>query len=474
MNNNNLSRTSPEEIGIPGKAIARFIERAVKELNSLHSFMLLRHGKVAAEVWWSPYAPEHPHLLYSLSKSFTSTAIGLAISEGRFKISDSVTGFFPEERLPNVISGELRSMTLRHLLTMTSGHGQCALDAVKRNNFQGDWIKQILTEPLVYKPGTRFVYNSAATYLLSAILESVTGERLLDYLKPRLFAPLGIEGVRTETSPDGTHVGGWGMSMKTEDIAKFGQLYLQRGRWDERQLIPESWVNESTSFQVSNSHSGKMDWAEGYGYQFWRCRHNAFRGDGAFGQYCLVMPDQDAVIAITAGLQNMQQVLDLIWEELLPNMQSDRIHATETINFANPSMPKAPGSSSSPLASQLNGHVWELTENPGRFSQATFSFDKSGVTVELGAGEMTETLTAGYGKWRYGQIRLENDPPRRYAASAGWLASGELQIFICCYEQPFNIVLKCLFEQEKLIMEMEFNVTFWSGPWPTVHGERQD
>ena len=471
MNDNSLARTASEEVGIPGKSVARFIERAVNELDSLHSLMLLRHGKVAAELWWPPYAPEHPHLLYSLSKSFTSAAVGLAIAEGRFKIDDPVIGFFPMERLPDEIPADLRSMTVRHLLTMTSGHGQCAMEGVKKNSFQDDWIKQILAEPLVHKPGTCFVYNSGATYLLSAILNSVTGERLLDYLEPRIFSPLGIKGVVTETSPDGTHVGAWGMSMKTEDIAKFGQLYLQKGRWGENQLIPESWVNEATSLQVSNSHSGQLDWAEGYGYQFWRCRHNAFRGDGAFGQYCLVMPDQDAVIAITAGLQNMQQVLDLIWEELLPNMQAAHLPVSETLKYVKPFMPKASGASSSPLTARLNGRSWILSENPGLFSQAVFCFDKSGVTLELGAGEMTETLTAGYGDWRYGQIRLENDPPRHYAASAGWVAPEELQIFICCYEQPFNIVLRCLFEQEKLTMEMKFNVTFWSGPWPTIHGE---
>ncbi len=152
MNDNSLARTASEEVGIPGKSVARFIERAVNELDSLHSLMLLRHGKVAAELWWPPYAPEHPHLLYSLSKSFTSAAVGLAIAEGRFKIDDPVIGFFPMERLPDEIPADLRSMTVRHLLTMTSGHGQCAMEGVKKNSFQDDWIKQILAEPLVNKP----------------------------------------------------------------------------------------------------------------------------------------------------------------------------------------------------------------------------------------------------------------------------------------------------------------------------------
>jgi len=472
LNDSHLTRTLPEAAGIPRQSIARFIERAANELNSLHSFMLLRHGKVAAEIWWPPYGPEHPHLLYSLSKSFTSTAVGLAISEGRLKIDDPVIGFFPQKRLPAVISEELKSMTVRHLLTMTAGHGRCSMEGVKKNKFQGDWVKQILEEPLEHKPGARFVYNSGATYLLSSILNTVTGERLLDYLEPRILAPLGITGARTETSPDGTHVGGWGMSMKTEDIAKFGQLYLQKGCWEEKQLIPESWVKEATSFQVSNAHAGQSDWAQGYGYQFWRSQNNAYRGDGAFGQFCLVMPGQDAVIAVTSGLQNMQQVLDLVWAELLPDMKDGKLPISDTVKYVKPSMTKASGTAKSSISAQIAGRNWKLSENPGLFSQAMFRFDKSGVTLKLGSVEKTETLTAGFGDWRYGQIRLENDAPRRYAASAGWVAPEELNIFICCYEQPFNIVLRCLFDQEKLTMEMKHNVTFWSGVWPTIHGEK--
>ncbi len=470
MDEFNFNRVLPEEVGISGKTVANFVERAVKELDSLHSFMLVRHGKVAAELWWPPYAPEHPHLLFSLSKSFTSTAIGLAISEGKFKIDDPVIGFFPRKRLPDEISDYLRSMTIRHLLTMSSGHGTCSMEGVKRNKFKGDWVKLILSEPIVHKPGTRFVYNSGATYLLSAILDTVTGEHLLQYLEPRLFSPLGIKDAMTEKSPDGTHVGGWGMSLKTEDIARFGQLYLQKGKWGDQQLVPESWVKDATSFQISNAHAGQLDWAQGYGYQFWRSQNNAYRGDGAFGQYCLVMPDQDAVIAITSGIQNMQRVLDLIWEVLLPGMQPAQLPPAEPVKMISPCMPKATGATSSTLTAQLNGRSWKLTENLGLFNQAVFRFDRKGVMLELKTADATETLAAGYGEWRFGQIRLENDPARKYAASAGWVSPEELNIAICCYEQPYNILLKCMFGQDKLAMEMKFNVTFWSGAWPVING----
>ena len=446
------------------------MDRATRELNSLHSFMLLRHGQVAAEFWWHPYAPEHPHLLFSLSKSFTATAIGLAIADGLLTIDDPVIRFFSREQLPDNPSANLQAMTIRHLLTMTSGHDQCALASGNTAQFPNDWAQQILAQPVVYPPGTQFVYNSGATHLLSAILHAVTGIHLLDYLGPRLLAPLGIIGARTETSPNGIHIGGWGMSLKTEDIAKFGQLYLQHGRWGDRQLIPAQWVKAATACQVPCALGDQADWQEGYGYQFWRARHNAFRGDGAFGQFCLVLPDQDTVVAITAGLQNMQQVLDLIWEELLPNLQSERISVTEPVQFPEMCLPKAGGASASPLTAQFNGRRWKLSENPGLFSHVTFHFTESGVTLEFAAAATTETLTAKYGDWSVGQIRLENDAPRRYAASAGWAKPDELQLHICCYEQPFTIELRCLFTQNHLTLEMKFNVA-WRCTWPTVQGE---
>ena len=160
--------------------------------------------------------------------------------------------------------------------------------------------------------------------MLSAIVQKATGKTVLDYLKPRLFEPLGIEHPTWETSPQGISTGGYGLSIRTEDIAKFGQLYLQKGKWHGKQLVPAAWVEAATARQTSNGSNPKSDWDQGYGYQFWRCRHGAYRGDGAFGQYCIVMPEQDAVIAITSGVKDMQAVLNLVWDKLLPAMQAIR------------------------------------------------------------------------------------------------------------------------------------------------------
>ena len=187
-------------------------------------------------------------------------------------------------------------MRLSDLLRMSTGH-----QTEPPRKPTEPWAKTFLAQPVPFKPGTHFLYNTSATYMLSAAVQKATGQTVLDYLKPRLFDPLGIENPTWEASPQGISAGGYGLSIRTEDIAKFGQLYLQKGKWEGKQLVPEAWVEAATARQTSNGSNPKSDWDQGYGYQFWRCRHGAYRGDGAFGQYCIVLPEQDAVIAITAG-----------------------------------------------------------------------------------------------------------------------------------------------------------------------------
>ena len=292
-----LPRSTPEAQGVSSSAILSFVEAADKNIDSLHSVIILRHGQVIAEGWWSPYGAETPHSLFSLSKSFTSTAVGLAISEGKFSLDDEVLKFFPEDA-PAEPSNNLKAMRVRDLLRMGTGH-----ETEPPRPADQSWKKAFLNHPVRFKPGTHFVYNTQATYMLSAIIEKTTGMSLLDYLRPRIFEPLGIVNPTWEKSPEGITAGGFGLSIRTEDIARFGQLYLQKGKWQGKQLIPEAWVEAATSLQIANGSNPNSDWDQGYGYQFWRCRNGAFRGDGAHGQFCVVLPKQDTVVAITSGVR---------------------------------------------------------------------------------------------------------------------------------------------------------------------------
>lgn len=307
-----LPRSTPAAQGVSAAAIRAFIETADHDVESMHSFMLVRHGHVVAEAWWAPEAADKPHVLWSLSKSFTSTAVGLAVAEGKLSIDDPVLKFFPEDA-PAEPSANLKQMRVRDLLTMSTGHQ----DEMNLRE-QKDWVKGFLAHPVPHKPGTHFRYNTPATYMQSAIVQNVTGQTVLEYLTPRLFEPLGIKPPKWDASPQGISIGGYGLYLTTEDIAKFGQLYLQKGKWNGKQLLPAEWVDKATSKQVSNGSDPTRDWDQGYGFQFWRCRHNAYRGDGKDGQFCIVLPEQDAVIAITANARDMQQQLNIVWDKLLP------------------------------------------------------------------------------------------------------------------------------------------------------------
>lgn len=311
-----LPRSTPESQGVSSAGIRAFVETADKQVDTMHSFMLVRHGQVVAEAWWKPESDQKAHVLYSLSKSFTSTAIGLAVAEGKLSIEDPVLKFFPDDA-PAQPSDKLKAMRVRDLLTMSCGH-----QTEPKFPPGESWVKSFLAHPVEHNPGTHFLYNSPGTYMCSAIVQKVTGQTVLDYLRPRLFEPLDIQGAEWSTSPQGISTGGWGLFLKTEDIAKFGQLYLQRGQWNGKQLIPESWVGQATSKQVPNGSDPASDWNQGYGFQFWRCRHDVFRGDGAFGQFCIVLPGQDAVVAITADTKDMAGELNLVWEKLLPAFQA--------------------------------------------------------------------------------------------------------------------------------------------------------
>ena len=319
-----LPRSTPEAQGISSQAIRDFVASADK-INTLHSFMLVRHGHVIAEGWWKPEAADKPHVLHSLSKSFNSTAVGLAIADGKLSLDDPVLKFFPADA-PADPSDNLKAMKVRDLLTMTCGH-----DTEPKSVGGAPSVKQFLAHPVPHQPGTHFQYNTMGSYTLSAIVTKVTGQTALEFLKPRLFEPLGIERPEWASSPEGNSLGGYGLKLCTEDIAKFGQLYLQKGKWNGKQLIPEKWVEQATSKQVPNDQEGHskigIDWMQGYGFQFWRCTHNAYRGDGANGQLCVVIADKDAVLAITADTGNFQGEMNAIWDKLYPAFQPEPLPA---------------------------------------------------------------------------------------------------------------------------------------------------
>jgi len=324
-----------EIVDLPRAATPASIQQAVDAVLAgdaadesvlFESLMILKHGKVIYENWYGDAAPDKPHAMHSVSKSFTATAVGMAVDAGLLKVTDKLVDFFPD-KLPAEVSDNLKAVTVRDLLTMN-----CGQETEARFRGTDDWAAAFLAHPFTKEPGTWYCYNSLGTYMLSAIVQKLTGQKVLDYLTPRLFEPLHIEIPQWEESPQGINAGGWGLQLKTEDMAKFGQLFLQKGKWNGKQLVSEAWVEEASKYQVPSVPAGtRPDEIEqkgltpqnctfllGYGYQMWRCPDNAYRADGARGQYIIIIPDSDAVIAVTANSANLQAEQDLIYRYLFP------------------------------------------------------------------------------------------------------------------------------------------------------------
>lgn len=463
-----LQRATPESQGISSSAILKFVEAAEEQINELHSLMLVRHGKVVAEGWWSPYNRESPHMLFSLSKSFTSSAVGMAIAEGHFSLDDKVLSFFPDET-PAEVNEHLAAMEVRHLLSMSTGHDEDTTRYL-HERADGDWISAFFSVPVIHEPGTHFLYNTGATYILSAIVQKTSGQKLIDYLQPRLFEPLGIENPTWQESPQGINTGGFGLNTRTEDIARFGQMYRQKGRWGDTQILSEAWVEEATAFHISNGDDPNSDWAQGYGYQFWRCRHNVYRGDGAFGQFCIVMDDYDAVVAITSGGDDMQATMNLVWDILLPAFgekalpEDAETHKKLTEKLASLEFLPLSGEKTSPLAADIADQVYTIDKNPLTVETVRLHFDDSGCVVQIKSGTGQHTLNCGWSTWEYGGVAAFNefwDPtPKNVVCSAAWTDQDTLTVRARLYETPFYYTLTFQPKGDQITIETSVNVGF--------------
>jgi CubicO group peptidase (beta-lactamase class C family) len=475
-----LPRSTPEEQGIPSSAILAFVQEADATIDALHSLMVLRHGRVVAEGWWAPYRREDPHLLFSLSKSFASTGIGLAAAEGRLSLDDPVLEFFPDDA-PTEPSANLNAMRVRDLLSMSTGHHAEVLDPFPYVDPAVSQARAFLALPVAHKPGTHFVYNTPASYMLSAIVQKVTGTTLLEYLRPRLFDPLGIRDPRWDATPRGVSLGGFGLSLTTEAVARFGQLYLQRGVWNGRRLLPETWVEAATARQVSNGSNPDSDWDQGYGFQFWRSRHGTYRGDGAFGQFCLILPEHDAVVAITAGTRDLPAIPNLVWKHLLGGMRAGALppdaatHARLAQKLDSLVLPPPPGAPASPLEKRVSGRTYEFPKNEGGIEAVRVDLGAAPALV-VRAGGRDHRVPFGRGTWVRGGTLLAwgSSLPvtagQPVAASGAWTDEDTLTVRASFYETPFCETLRLRFAGEALVLDQEMNVGFGPTTRPTIVG----
>lgn len=310
-----------------------FMDVSSVACHELHALMVVKDGKVVYERWDHGYDPEHLHVMWSASKTFTAAAVGFAVQDGLLQLTDKVVDYFTDEELPEVQSDWLKKMTVNDLMIMSSGFKDDFI-AKADSGVDFDWAKATLASEVIFEPGTRFAYNSMNTYLLSVIVSRVTDKRMDDYLQKKLFEPMGIENYMWKQSPQGYSIGGWGLYLRTEDFAKMGQFFLQKGRWGKKQLLSEEWMAAASSPQIMQ-YAGQgltpddvaemepKPWNQGYGYQMWMCPKGGYRLDGAWSQLCVIYPDKNLVIAAQAHTDNVGGILQSI---------EDRIYCSFTSN----------------------------------------------------------------------------------------------------------------------------------------------
>lgn len=468
-----LPRSTPEKQGISSANILKFLDAAAKSKQEFHSLMIIRHGYVVAEAWWAPYSSEHRQQLYSVSKSFTSTAIGFAVTEGLLSVDDPVIKFFPDV-LPAEISENLASLKVKHLLSMSVGHAKDSIMIMEASPTGVTWEETFLSQPVVFKPGTQFMYNSGASYMLSSIVKKVTGQTAHEYLRPRLYDPLEISDATWTENFEGVNMGASHLRMKTENLAKFGQLYLQKGKWNGKQVLSEAWIAEATSKQIEN---GKNDssWGFGYGYQFWLNPPGGFRADGAFGQFSMVLPKQDAVVVITSESIDTKTVMQLVWDELVPAMTNASLpeNSAESkklrtdlkgLKYDPPKM-----ETHSATAVKISGKEYLLDKNVFNAKAVSFRFvDDQCIFTLKEDGKPDIVITNGMNSWiREGNLKplphslfslRRIDFDSIVAASATWQNENTLLLTWRLIETVHSDSLTCIFDGDKLTIKFQFSV----------------
>jgi CubicO group peptidase (beta-lactamase class C family) len=488
-----LPRATPSAMGVDAAGITRFLDAAQANELELHSFMLLRRGAVVAEGAWAPYALDLPHMQHSATKSWTAAAVGLAVDDGLIRLDDRVLDFFPEHR-PATVSANLAAMTVSDLLTMRTGH-RTGISGGEWRAIQDSWVRAFLAEPVPDQPGNDFIYGSGASYMLSAIVSKVTGRTIHDLLKERLFRPLGIGPLAWDVSPEGYNTGGNGISCSTEDMARFGQLHLQRGMWNGQYLLSESWVDAATRNQVREAWLGVLDGRRyssegvqkkpGYGYQWWMTKDGGYYASGLFGQNCIVLPKLEAVLVFTAALRvGEPRLFDLTWEHLVPAIGAatapdptgDTALADRLRALALPDRPA--GEPCAALAESISGKRYVVDANEDGVDWVELAFEGERCVFSLQDGRGVHRIEAGLERPIDGRTTMTGNrlhhqyqpETLRVVAQGAWPAPDQFVMRWRFVETAFCDTVVCSFKGDTLRLDRSVNTNTSDLALPTLYG----
>ena len=467
-------RTStPEEQGIDSELLLKMFDTIQAQNVPVHSVLLIRNGYLVCEAYFQPFHRDTRHDLFSATKSFTSTLIGIAISEGKLQgVDQKITDIFPDLKMPENSLG-LEESTLENILTMTAGHTTDSVDSVFGSP---NWPQTFYSLPFSTKPGTRFLYDSGASHLLSCILKKTTGQDVEKYASERLLDPLGIRDYAWEKAADGNPTGGWGLRITPADMAKFGYMILHKGQWNRKQIVPAQWVEAATQ-KHSEAYWGENR-GDDYGYQFWINSFGGFRADGFAGQYVCVLPEQDLVAVFTSGINYSEtyQPLKLMSDFVVPAIKSNealpandaaaKALAARIAELENPTPHAVPALPET--ASRISGKTFDMKAFISSFS---LTFD-GGATCTLSMVQQGRTITLPVGLdgvYRATDIKklgtLVWYPPYRGVALKGrWEGDNTFILDWQYVEEPYHEVYKFTFEGDSAVMEVTEYVVGCAGP----------
>jgi CubicO group peptidase (beta-lactamase class C family) len=495
QNGADLPRALPSAQGVDPDGIGRFLDAVEQDALELHSLMVLKNGAVVAEAAYAPYRLDIPHMTHSSTKSWTATAVAVALDDGKLTLDDRVLDFFPEHR-PAQVSDNLAAMTVRDLLTMRTGH-RTGISGGEWRGSSESWIKLFLAEPVPDRPGDAYMYNSASSYILSAIVTKATGYTAYELLRERVMDPLGMGAVSWDVSPEGYNSGGNGITCTTEDMAKFGQLHLQNGVWNGQRILSEDWVREATRNQVREVWIGDLDGKRytrpdgpldpsfrrpGYGYHWWMTADGGYYASGLFGQMCLVWPALQAVVVTTAGLQPRDRRLyQAIATHLVPALRggggkSDATLATRLRSLALPDRPD--GAPHAARADAISGRSWTVAPNEDGVTSVKLQFSDDRCVFTLTDARGTHRIDAGLhapieGTTTMTGAKLHHgyEPDSlRVVAQGAWATQDRFVMTWRYVETAFCDTVTCSFAGDELRLARSVNTNSSATSRPTLLG----
>ncbi|MBN2770879.1 MAG: serine hydrolase [Spirochaetes bacterium] len=467
-----LPRSTPEEQGVPSATIARFFQNIEEKGYDVHGLMMIRHGNVIAEHWWTPYGPHYQHAMYSATKTFTSTAVGFAVQEGLLEIEDKVISFFPN-LLPDTISPQLAKLSVKHLLTMSVGHSS--------TRYAGSGVSQVrsfLETSFAHEPGTSFAYNITASHMLSHIISKVSGVSIYEYLKPRLLDPLGIKDVVWEMDNDGYNMGNGGSHMKTSDMAKMGLFLINKGKWKEQQLLDPAWIEAATTPHIyqhpersdEENENAADDGSQGYGYQIWMGRHNSYRAIGGQNQLIMVIPEYDFILVCHSSIGDEAGFNNLIYD-MLPSMSDKKLKAESSFDLKAAIAGyeiRRPFEGASTTRVTMSTLRYQMEDNQPGIRSVLFRFDASGnCYITFITASAIHNIPFGLDSWLLGMTdrtlsvartvypNAMGVTPVRTAGICTWITPNQLSAYYLSMFNPgSDETFRFTFEGDQLKMEV--------------------